>query len=123
MPATCRTAPSFWPYAAASPTEQKQGAFQSSLNTLARGEALEHGLEEDLRRTFTHGASPYEEAVAEQIARTVVDRLRDIEDPFTEALRDVPQGVAQGSAQQARYDDLADEIVQLYEQFEVTRRV
>ena len=103
--------------------KQKQGAFQSSLNTLARGKALKHGIEEDLLRTFTHGKYPYEEAVAEKMARTVVDRLRGIEDPLTEALRDVPQGTAQGSAQQARYDGLADEVVQLYEQFEVTRRV
>ena len=103
--------------------KQKQGAFQTSLNKLARGEALERGIEEDLLRTFTHGEYPYEEAVAEKIARTVVDRLRGIEDPLTEALRDVPQGTAQGSAQQARYDGLADEVVQLYEQFEVTRRV
>ena len=103
--------------------KQKQGAFQSSLNKLARGEALERGIEEDLLRTFTHGEYPYEEAVAEKIARTVVDRLRGIEDSFAEALRDVPQGTAQGNAQQARYDDLAEEVVQLYEQFEVTRRV
>ena len=103
--------------------KKKQGAFQSSLNTLAQGRALEHGLEESLRANFGRGVEPFESTQARQMARTVVDLLRGLEDPFTAALREVPQGAAQGREQQARYDGLADEVVLLYEHFEITRRV
>jgi hypothetical protein len=103
--------------------KKKQGAFQSSLNTLAQGRALEHGLEESLRANFGRGVEPFESTQARQMARTVVDLLRGLEDPFTAALREVPQGAAQGREQQARYDGLADEVVLLYEHFEITRHV
>jgi hypothetical protein len=103
--------------------KKKQGAFQSSLNTLAQGRALEHGLEESLRANFGRGVEPFESTQARQMARTVVDLLRGLEDPFTAALREVPQGAAQGREQQARYDGLADEVVLLYEHFDITRRV
>ena len=103
--------------------KKKQGAFQSSLNTLAQGNRLENGLEESLRANFGRGVDPFESTQARQMARTVVDLLRGLEDPFTAALREVPQGAAQGREQQARYDELADEVVLLYEHFDITRRV
>ncbi len=103
--------------------KKKQGAFQSSLNTLAKGLPLEHGLEDCLRINFGKGVEPFESNLSARVARAVVDRLRDIEDPLTAALRDVPQGAAQGREHQARYDELADEIVQMYEHFDIGRRV
>ena len=103
--------------------KKKQGAFQSSLNTLAKGLPLERGLEDCLRINFGKGVEPLESNLSARVARTVVDCLRDIEDPLTAALRDVPQGIAQGREQQERYDGLADEIVQMYEHLDIGRRV
>ena len=103
--------------------KKKQGAFQSSLNRLAKGQPLEQPLEESIRINCGKGVEPFEPDDAARIARAVVGYLRDLEDPLTTAMRDVPQGAAQGGDQQARYDGVADEIVQLYEHFDITKRV
>ena len=103
--------------------KKKQGAFQSSLNRLAKGQPLEQPLEDSIRINCGKGVEPFEPDDAARIARTVVGYLRDLEDPLTAAMRDVPLGAAQGGDQQARYDGVADEIVQLYENFDITRRV
>ena len=100
-----------------------EGAFQSSLNKLAKGAALDKPLEETIRINCGKGVEPFEAEDAARIARTVVGYLRDLEEPLTAAMRDVPRGTAQAGDQQARYDGVADEIVQLYEHFEITRRV
>eukprot|EP00966_Prymnesium_polylepis_P139733 3228606-Prymnesium_polylepis.1 len=57
------------------------------------------------------------------MARVVAGRLRDMEDRFTDAMRDVPQGAAQGQDAQRRYDELADEVVQLYEKLDLSHHV
>ena len=103
--------------------KKKQGAFQRSLHTLATGTPLEHGLEHELRTNFARGEQPFGDDDAERMARTVANRLRDIEGPLADAMRDVDQGLAQGNDQQQRYDEIADEIVQLYEHFHLNRRV
>ncbi len=103
--------------------KKKQGAFQSCINTLAKGVELDHGIEQILQTNFCKGVHPFEPDLARRMARTVVDCLRGLEDPFTAALRDVPQGAAQGRSRQEQYDGLADEVVQLYEHFNITRHV
>ena len=111
--------------------KKKQFAFQDVLNPLAEGKRPEGRLEDLIRKQCEEGASPSEPDAntgfgsvnASQIAKNVVRHLRDLEDPLTTAMRDVAPGLAQGRDQQDRYDGIADEIVQLYESFDITRRV
>lgn len=97
--------------------KKKQGAFRRLLNQLAVGVTPERGLEAELAINFARGESPFEEAQAAGMAKAVAARLREMEDPFTSALRDAPLGG------QNFYDPLADEVVQLYECFDLTGRV
>ena len=103
--------------------KKKQGAVQRMLRILEHGTRLERGLEYELGVNFASGETPFDMDEAERIARTVVERLRAIEDPLAAAMRDVDQGLAQGKDNQLRYDGIADEIVQLYDHFDLTKRV
>ena len=100
----------------------------------------------ELVTNFSSGVSPFDEAQASVMAQAVVSRLREIEDPLTDQLRDVPGAsdgggggkksgclptACLGSGADARrrrgysmyYDELADEVVQLYEQLDIAKRV
>jgi len=103
--------------------KKKEGAFRRSLHALAAGRDLEQGLEAELVHNFESGVSPFDHDAAVQMARVVAGRLRDMEDRFTDAMRDVPQGAAQGQDAQRRYDELADEVVQLYEKLDLSHHV
>ena len=105
--------------------KKKQGAFQRSLNKLIDGKTLEHDLQHELFFNFSNPklVNPFGTEDAKTMALAVADRLRDIEEPLTAAMRDVNQGLAQGKDNQLRYDQIADEIIQLYDHFGLTRRV
>mmetsp|Transcript_39526 Transcript_39526/g.129275 ORF Transcript_39526/g.129275 Transcript_39526/m.129275 type:complete len:326 (+) Transcript_39526:66-1043(+) len=104
---------------------KKQGAFQRALRMLERGEELERGIEAELAHNFSNPGleSPFEPAHARLMAREVTRRLRDLEEPLIARLADVPRGLAQGSGQGRRYEELADEVRVLYDQFAITQRI
>ena len=84
---------------------------------MAAGVTPERGLEAELAINFSGGSQPFETAQAAAMAKAVTARLREMEDPLSSALRDAPPGG------QKYYDPLADEVVQLYECLDLTRRV
>jgi hypothetical protein len=106
--------------------KKKQGAFQSSLNTLAAGSSLDRGIEDCLQANFCRGVDPFSPEEAQRMAGGVVALLRDHEDPMATALRDVSAAsggdLSQAGAQRARYEALADEVVQLYDRFHISHR-
>lgn len=103
--------------------KKKQGAFQRVLNKLAKGECPERGLQAELATSFASGTDPFGSEAASVMAKAVTTSLSNIEYLLTDSLRDVPHSSGGPSLQlQLHYDGLADEIVQLYDRFDITRR-
>ena len=102
--------------------KKKEGAFRTCLNHLSKGRALgaDFRIRDELERVFTDpkGVRPFGDDEAQGMAREVERRLKEMEDRHTALLRDVGQGLgAAGRQRVARYENIADEVVLMYETF------
>ena len=105
--------------------DKKQGAFQRALRLLETKGSLEDtgghtsSLESMLYHNFCNGINPYDDTEAAALSLGVIKRLKDIEDPLTARLREcyTVASVATVNTRRARFDAIADEVVQLYDDF------